>query len=67
MIIFSTPLPPLPIDKRHLVVENGGSNRSSGGSSGNYGHLTDHHYGMLPDYQHVENDDIYTRPVVSIA
>lgn len=49
----STPLPPLPIDKR-LLMENG-SNRSSGSSS-NYVHLVDHH---TADY-----DNIYTKPTV---
>lgn len=49
----STPLPPLPSDKR-LLMENG-SNRSSG-SSGNYGHLIDH---STADY-----DNIYTKPTV---
>ncbi|KAJ8941123.1 hypothetical protein NQ318_007705 [Aromia moschata] len=49
--IVNTPLPPLPTDKR-LFMENG-SNRSSG-SSGNYGHLVEHH---SADY-----DNIYTKP-----
>ncbi|XP_074036384.1 dedicator of cytokinesis spg isoform X2 [Leptinotarsa decemlineata] len=49
--IVNTPLPPLPTDKR-LLMENG-SNRSSG-SSGNYGHLFEHH---TADY-----DNIYTKP-----
>lgn len=49
--IINTPLPPVPTDKR-LIMENG-SNRSSG-SSGNYGHLVEHH---TADY-----DNIYTKP-----
>ncbi|KAJ8929040.1 hypothetical protein NQ314_018309 [Rhamnusium bicolor] len=50
--IVNTPLPPLPTEKR-LLMENG-SNRSSG-SSGNYGHLVEHH---SADY-----DNIYTKPM----
>uniref|UniRef100_A0A6P7GBE9 Dedicator of cytokinesis protein 3 n=1 Tax=Diabrotica virgifera virgifera TaxID=50390 RepID=A0A6P7GBE9_DIAVI len=49
--IVNTPLPPVPTDKR-LLMENG-SNRSSG-SSGNYGHLVEHHT--------AEYDNIYTKP-----
>ncbi|KAJ8981636.1 hypothetical protein NQ317_000864 [Molorchus minor] len=51
--IVNTPLPPLPTDKR-LFMENG-SNRSSN-SSGNYGHLVEHHS--------VDYDNIYTKPLV---
>lgn len=54
--IIHTPLPPVPSEKR-LLLENGGSNRSSN-SSGNYGHLVDHHTPM--DY-----DSVYTKPLDS--
>lgn len=54
-ICFSTPLPPLPIDRRYLGAENH-SNRSSN-SSGIYGGYS--------ESQILENDDIYTKPMVS--
>lgn len=52
---FSTPLPPLPMQKSS-VLENG-SNRSSG-SSGNYGHLVEHFSS--------EYDNVYTKPIVCL-
>ncbi|XP_030749885.1 dedicator of cytokinesis protein 3 isoform X2 [Sitophilus oryzae] len=54
--IINTPLPPLPSEKR-LLVENGGSNRSSTNSSGNYGHLVDH--------QPMDYDTVYMKPLES--
>nr|XP_022902417.1 dedicator of cytokinesis protein 3 isoform X2 [Onthophagus taurus] len=50
--IVNMPLPPLPVDNRYLIKTN--SNRSSN-SSGNYGFLAE---------AIVENDDIYTKPMV---
>lgn len=49
------PLPPLPIEKR-IPIENNISNRPTN-SNGIYGHLV--------DSQTLENDDIYTKPLVS--
>lgn len=54
-VFFSTPLPPLPTDKRSYLSMDNNSNRSSG-SSGIYGYMSEH--------QTLENDDIYTKPMV---
>ncbi|XP_008198391.1 dedicator of cytokinesis protein 3 isoform X2 [Tribolium castaneum] len=47
--IVNTPLPPLPIDKRLMVVENGHHR------PGNYDYLSEH--------RTLETDDIYTKPM----
>jgi hypothetical protein len=52
--IVNTPLPPLPVDKRAMVVENGNHRVSSGGT-----------YDYLSEHRTLENDDIYTKPMVS--
>lgn len=51
---YSTPLPPLPTDRKYLPMDSN-SNRSSG-SSGVYGYLMDH--------QTLECDEIYAKPMV---
>uniref|UniRef100_A0A1Y1KZG9 C2 DOCK-type domain-containing protein n=1 Tax=Photinus pyralis TaxID=7054 RepID=A0A1Y1KZG9_PHOPY len=51
--IVNTPLPPLPIDKLHFNENH--SNRSSGSSG---------IYGQMYEQQILENDDIYTKPMV---
>lgn len=48
---FSTPLPPLPIDRR--LVENHRTTNPGG------------FYGSYTENQTFENDDIYTKPLVS--
>ncbi|XP_044271519.1 dedicator of cytokinesis protein 3 isoform X2 [Tribolium madens] len=47
--IVNTPLPPLPIEKRLMVVENGNHR------TGNYDYLAEH--------RTLESDDIYTKPM----
>lgn len=54
ILFSSTPLPPLPLDRKQLLNENQ-SNRSSNSSG---------QYGINSEGQVIEGDDIYTKPMV---
>jgi hypothetical protein len=60
-LFCSTPLPPLPTEKKQLTVcsSETPSNRSSASSSSAYGHLL-----LSTEEQGTDDEDIYSKPMV---
>jgi hypothetical protein len=62
ILFYSTPLPPLPTEKKQLTACNTEtpSNRSSASSSSAYGHL------LSTEEQGTDDEDIYSKPMVTV-